>query len=163
MSRNTEPLSLTVFDWRLSPDRYQSAMATLNPLPWPVALAAAREWSLWEANVATLLPNPELLEEFADPSKALPFARICVRFFRDRFYLEEGQLLANIDRIRHIPTVMVQGRYDICTPPTSAWEVKKAWPKAELWIVPDAGHSASEPGIIDGLVRATDKFAGGDA
>ncbi len=135
----------------------------LNSDDEAVALAAAREWSLWEANVATLLPNPELLEEFADPSKALPFARICVRFFRDRFYLEEGQLLANIDRIRHIPTVMVQGRYDICTPPTSAWEVKKAWPEAELWIVPDAGHSASEPGIIDGLVRATDKFAGGDA
>ncbi len=126
-------------------------------------LAAAREWSLWEGTVATLLPNEALLDQFADPSKAVPFARICARFFRDNFYLEEGQLLRDIDRIRDIPGIIVQGRHDICTPPTSAWELKKAWPSAEFWIVHDAGHSASEPGIIDGLVRATDKFAGKDA
>jgi proline iminopeptidase len=119
--------------------------------------------ALWEGNVATLLPNPALLEEFGDPAKAVPFARICVRYFLDRFYLEEGQILANIGRIRHIPGIIVQGRHDICTPPTSAWDLKKVWPEAELWIVPDAGHSASEPGIVDGLVRATDKFARGPA
>jgi len=123
-------------------------------------LAAAREWSLWEGTVATLLPNEELLDEFADPSKAVPFARICARFFLEDFFLEQGQLLANMDRIRDIPGIIVQGRHDICTPPTSAWEVKKAWPEAELWIVHDAGHSSGEPGIIDGLVRATDKLAG---
>ncbi|AOL23466.1 proline iminopeptidase [Erythrobacter litoralis] len=123
-------------------------------------LAAAREWSLWEGTVATLLPNEALLEEFADPSKAVPFARICARFFLNDFYLEEGQLLANMDRVRDIPGIIVQGRHDICTPPTSAWEVKKAWPGADLWIVHDAGHSSGEPGIIDGLVRATDKLAG---
>ncbi len=122
-------------------------------------LAAASELSRWEGVVATLLPNPELVEEYADPHKALPFARIAARFFLERMWLDEGQLLANVDKIRHIPAIIVQGRHDICTPPTSAWELHKAWPETELWIVPDAGHSASEPGIIDGLVRATDKFA----
>lgn len=125
----------------------------------PTRFAAAREWSLWEGTVATLLPDPALLDSFADPAKAVPFARICARFFLEDFYLEEAQLLANVDRIKGIPGIIVQGRHDICTPPTSAWELKKAWPEAELWIVDDAGHSAGEPGIIDGLVRATDTFA----
>jgi len=123
-------------------------------------LAAAREWSLWEGNVATLLPDESLLGDFADPAKAVPFARICAKFFLEDFWLEEAQLLKQVDRIKGIPGIIVQGRHDICTPPTSAWELKKAWPEAELWIVHDAGHSAGEPGIIDGLVRATDRFAG---
>ena len=123
-------------------------------------LAAAREWSLWEGSVATLLPDKELLESFADQSKAVPFARICAKFFLEDFYLEESQLLKNVDKLDGIPGIIVQGRYDVCTPPTSAWALKKAWPEAQLWIVHDAGHSAGEPGIIDGLVRATDHFAG---
>ncbi len=126
-------------------------------------LAAAREWSLWEGNVATLLPNPDLLDSFADPAKAVPFARICARFFLDDFYLEEAQLLANTEKLKGIPGIIVQGRHDICTPPVSAWDLKKAWPEVDLRIVHDAGHSASEPGIIDGLVRATDEFAGKSA
>lgn len=126
-------------------------------------LAAAREWSLWEGNVATLLPNDDLLDSFADPAKAVPFARICARFFLENFFLEEGQLLKNVPRIKDIPGIIVQGRHDICTPPVSAWELRKAWPEADLRIVHDAGHSASEPGIIDGLVRATDEFAGKSA
>ncbi|WP_133366758.1 prolyl aminopeptidase [Qipengyuania sediminis] len=124
-----------------------------------VRLAAAREWSLWEGAVATLLPDEALMASFGDPAKAVPFARICARFFLEDFYLEEAQLLRDIARIRQIPAIIVQGRHDICTPPISAWELKKAWPEAELWIVPDAGHSAGEPGIVDGLVRATDRFA----
>ncbi len=123
-------------------------------------LAAAREWSLWEGTVATLLPNEGLLEEFADPSKAVPFARICARYFLEDFYLEEAQLVNDLHKIKQIPGIIVQGRHDICTPPTSAWELKKAWPEVDLRIVHDAGHSAGEPGIIDGLVRATDEFAG---
>lgn len=122
-------------------------------------LAAAREWSLWEGSVATLLPNAALMDSFGDPAKAVPFARICASFFLDDFYLEEGQLLRDVDRIAHIPGIIVQGRHDICTPPASAWALKKAWPAAELWIAHDAGHSAGEPGIVDGLVRATDAFA----
>lgn len=128
-----------------------------------IRLAAAREWSLWEGNVATLLPDEKLLDSFADPAKAVPFARICARFFLEDFFLEEAQLIRNVNRIKHIPGIIVQGRHDICTPPTSAWELKKAWPEAELWIVHDAGHSAGEPGIVDGLVRATDKLAGKQA
>jgi proline iminopeptidase len=127
-----------------------------------VRLGAAKEWSLWEGSVATLLPNEALLADFEDPAKAVPFARICAKYFLEDFYLEEAQLLRDAGRIAHIPTIMVQGRHDICTPPGAAWALKKAMPHAELWFVNDAGHSASEPGIVDGLVRATDKFAGKD-
>ncbi|MCP5396706.1 MAG: prolyl aminopeptidase [Sphingomonadaceae bacterium] len=123
-------------------------------------LAAAREWSLWEGNVATLLPDESLLSEFADPSKAVPFARICAKFFLDDFYLEEAQLLRDAHRLKAIPGIIVQGRHDVCTPPAAAWALKKAWPEADLRIVHDAGHSASEPGIVDALVRATDELAG---
>lgn len=123
-------------------------------------LAAAHEWSLWEGHVATLLPNESLLESFGDPAKAVPFARICAKFFLEGFFLEENELLNNVDRLTGIPGIIVQGRHDICTPPSAAWALKKAWPEAELWMVDDAGHSASEPGIVDGLVRATDRLAG---
>ena len=123
-------------------------------------LAAATQWSLWEGSVATLLPNPALLADFEEPAKAVPFARICAKYFLDDFYLEEAQLLRDVDKIRHIPTIIVQGRHDVCCPPTSAWALKKAMPEAELWMIHDGGHAASEPGIVDGLVRATDKFAG---
>jgi proline iminopeptidase len=123
-------------------------------------LAAAREWSRWEGHVATLLPNEDLLESFGDPAKAVPFARICAKFFLEDFFLDENELLANVDKLAGIPGIIVQGRHDICTPPGAAWALKKAWPEAELWIVHDAGHSASEPGIVDGLVRATDRLAG---
>ena len=123
-------------------------------------LEAARAWSVWEGQVATLLPKPELVEDYADAAKALPMARISARFFREKFWLEENQLLRDVGKLKGIPGIIVQGRHDICTPPTSAWELKKAWPQVELWIVHDAGHSASETGIIDGLVRATDKLAG---
>ena len=122
-------------------------------------LAAAREWSLWEGAVATLLPNPDLMAEFAEPAKAVPFARICARFFLNDFYLEEGQLLRDAPRLKGIPGIIVQGRHDICCPPTSAWALKPAWPAVDLRIVHDAGPAASEPGIVDGLVRATDEFA----
>ena len=88
------------------------------------------------------------------------------RFFLEDFFLEENQLLNDAAVIADIPGSIVQGRHDICTPPGAAWALKKAWPKGDLWIVDDAGHSASEPGIVDGLVRATDHFApdvsGGD-
>lgn len=125
-------------------------------------LEAAREWSLWEGHVATLLPNEELLDSFGDPAKAVPFARICAKFFLENFFLEENELLNNVDKLAGIPGIIVQGRHDICTPPGAAWALKKAWPETEFWIVHDAGHSAGEPGIIDGLVRATDRLAGKD-
>lgn len=124
-----------------------------------VRLAAAKEWSLWEGSVATLLPDPALLDQFAEPAKALPFARICARYFLNDFYLEEAQLLRDAHKLAGIPGIIVQGRHDICCPPSSAWALKQAWPEVDLRIVHDAGHAASEPGIVDGLVRATEEFA----
>ena len=144
-------------------DLVQAYHARLTSPDEETRLTAAKAWSIWEGQVATLLPNPDLLESFADASKALPFARICARYFLNDFYLEEAQLLRDVGKLAGIPGIIVQGRHDICTPPTSAWELKKAWPEAKLHIVHDAGHSASEPGIIDGLVRATDELAGKQA
>ena len=121
---------------------------------------AARAWSMWEGHVATLLPDAALIEDFADPAKAVPMARIAAKFFLENFWLEEAQLLKNVEKIAGIPGIIVQGRHDICTPAVSAFDLAKVWPKGDLWIVDDAGHSASEAGIIDGLVRATDRLAG---
>ena len=122
-------------------------------------VAAARAWSMWEGHVATLLPNSALIDDFADPAKAVPMARIAAKYFLEDFWLEEAQLLRNANRIANIPGIIVQGRHDICTPAVSAYDLTKVWPRCDLWIVDDAGHSASEPGIIDGLVRATDRLA----
>jgi proline iminopeptidase len=124
-------------------------------------LAAARAWSRWETVTVTLLPDPKGLEDSEKDDKADAIARIETHYFTNMCWLEPDQLLRDIDTIRHVPCVIVQGRHDCCTPPTTAWALKKAWPEAELQIVDDASHSATEPGIIDGLVRATDRFAGG--
>ena len=122
-------------------------------------VAAARAFSLWEGNVVTLLPNPQVIEDFGDPKKAVAMGRIENHYMVNKGWLEEGQLLAGADRLRGIPGVIVQGRHDTCTPPAAAWKLKQAWPEVELNIVPDGGHLFNEPGILDGLIRATDKFA----
>ncbi len=125
-----------------------------------VQLAAAKEWSTWEGMTVTLLPDPAMLEEFIEDQHAIAIARIENHYFRNKCWLEEGQLLKNAHRLKGIPGVIVQGRHDCCTPPAAAWALKQAWPKVELQIVPDGGHLYTEPGIIDGLVRTTDRFAG---
>jgi len=122
-------------------------------------LEAAKAWSKWEAETVTLLPNAEVVEEHTSDDFAVAIARIENHYMLNKGWLEEGQLLANADRIRHIPGVIVQGRHDCCTPPAAAWALKQAWPEADLQIVPDGGHLFNEPGILDGLVRATDRFA----
>jgi proline iminopeptidase len=122
-------------------------------------MAAAKAWSIWEGRTATLLPNAELQAFFASPRVALSLARIECHYFVNQAFLEPGQLLRNAVRIAHIPGVIVQGRYDLICPPRSAWELHRAWPQAELRIIPDAGHSAFEPGIRRALVQATDRFA----
>ena len=124
-----------------------------------VQLAAAKAFSAWEANTVTLLPNPHVMEEFTEGHKAISIARIENHYMVAKGWLEEGQLLANADKLRGIPGVIVQGRHDTCTPPRAAWQLKQAWPEVDLQIVPDGGHLYNEPGILDGLVRATDKFA----
>ena len=126
-----------------------------------VRAEAARAWSVWEAATSKLIPDAGLIERNAATDFALAFARIeCHYFVHGGFFERDGQLLEGIDRIRSIPAVIVQGRYDVVCPMESAWELHRAWPEAELRIVPDAGHSAFEPGIVHELVSATDRFAG---
>ena len=122
---------------------------------------AAKRFSVWEANVVTLLPDPRVIEDFEDPKKAVAMGRIENHYMINKGWFEEGQLLAGAARLKAIPGVIVQGRHDCCTPPRAAWALKKAWPEVDLQIVPDGGHLFNEPGILDGLVRATDRFADG--
>jgi proline iminopeptidase len=124
-----------------------------------VRLQAARAWSIWEGSTSKLFQDEKLIEEFSDAEFATAFARIeCHYFMNNAFFDSENFLIDNVGRIRHIPAVIVQGRYDVVCPITSAWELHRAWPEADLEIISDAGHSASEPGTIDALVSATDKF-----
>ncbi len=122
-------------------------------------IIAAKAWSKWEASIVTLLPHPEVVEEFTENDKAIAIARIENHYMANSGWLDQGQLLRDADKIRHIPGVIVQGRHDCCTPPAAAWQLKQAWPEVELNIVPDGGHLYNEPGILDGLIRATDRFA----
>lgn len=122
-------------------------------------LVAAKAWSKWEAVTVTLLPSKDTEEHFTDPAVAIAVARIENHFMANKGWLEEGQLLRGAEKLRGIPGVIVQGRHDCCTPPIAAWRLKKAWPEIELNIIPDGGHMYSEPGVLDGLVRATDRFA----
>jgi proline iminopeptidase len=122
--------------------------------------AAARIWSMWEGRTSRLFPDPDLIARTGGAEFSLAFARIEAHYFKHDAWLTGGrELLPNIGRIRHLPGVIVQGRYDVVCPAKSAWDLHAAWPESELFIVPDAGHSASEPGIIHELVRATDRFA----
>jgi len=124
-----------------------------------VRLEAARAWSIWEASALKLLPDQELVDQFSEPQMALALARIeCHYFLNNCFFDTDNYLVENVDRIRHLPAVIVQGRYDIVCPMMSAWELHQAWPEAEFRVIPDAGHSVSEPGICDALVEATDRF-----
>ncbi|MGB7923616.1 MAG: prolyl aminopeptidase [Pyrinomonadaceae bacterium] len=124
-----------------------------------VRLEAARAWSIWEGSTSKLLPDPNLIEHFGEAHLALALARIeCHYFMNNAFFETDNQLIENVDKIRHIPAVIVQGRYDVVCPMMSAWELHRAWPEADLRVIPDAGHSASEPGIIAALVDATDRF-----
>jgi len=123
-------------------------------------LRAAQAWSRWEGATISLLANPERVESFGAGAFATAFARIeCHYFVNGGFFEREEQLLENVHRIRHLPGVIVHGRYDVCTPLRSAWDLHRAWPEAELRIVADAGHASSEPGILHELVSATDRFA----
>jgi proline iminopeptidase len=124
-------------------------------------IEAARAWSMWEGATISLLPNPGRVEGFGNEHFAEAFARIeCHYFINGGFMESDGWLLENASRIRHIPGVIVQGRYDMATPVTSAWDLHKAWPEADLRLVSDAGHAFSEPGILHELIEATDRFRG---
>jgi proline iminopeptidase len=122
-------------------------------------LRAAQAWSKWEGDIVTLLPSPSTIEHFTSPDVAVAVARIENHYMANHGWLEEGQLLRGAARLKGIPGVIVQVRHDTCTPPVAAWELKQAWPEVELNIIADAGHLFNEPGNLDALVRATDRFA----
>lgn len=124
-----------------------------------VRLEAARAWSTWEGTTSTLLQNAQVVADFADADKALALARIECHYFVNGGFMEEDQLIRNVDRIRNIPAVIVQGRYDVVCPMISAWDLAEAWPEAKLRIAPDAGHAAFEPGNVHELITASDAFA----
>jgi proline iminopeptidase len=123
------------------------------------AVEAAKAWSIWEGATSYLLTDHSHVDHFADPDFAIALARIeCHYFVNGCFLGSEDQLIRGVDLIRHIPTVIVQGRYDVVCPVRSAWDLHAAWPEAELRITPDAGHSAFEKGNASALVAATDGF-----
>jgi proline iminopeptidase len=122
---------------------------------------AARAWSVWEGTTSKLYVDPAYVEHYGGEGFADAFARIEAHYFVHGGWLRsDSQLLDDASRIAHLPGVIVQGRYDVVCPAASAWELHKRWPKAKLVIVPDAGHSIKEPGILSALVQATDDFAG---
>ena len=124
-----------------------------------IKMEAARAWSIWEASALKLLPDQKMIDDFSEPEKAIALARIeCHYFINNCFFETDNYLLEHVDRIRHIPGMIVHGRYDIICPFMSAWDLHKAWPEAALKMIPDAGHSVFEPGITDALIRATDGF-----
>jgi proline iminopeptidase len=125
-----------------------------------IRLEAARAWSVWEGSTSKLFPSENTIQRFGEDDFAEAFARIeCHYFVNKGFFKTENQLLENIDRIRHLPGVIVQGRYDVVCPTITAWELHQVWQEAEFIIVPDAGHSMTEPGIQTALIEATDRFA----
>jgi proline iminopeptidase len=117
-------------------------------------------WSVWEGSTSRLVPDPDMIRRTGDAHFAEAFARIECHYFVNKGFLRtDAQLLDDVHRIRNIPGVIVQGRYDVVCPMDSAWALHRAWPEAELVVVPDAGHAVIEPGITRALIEATDRFA----
>ncbi len=120
---------------------------------------AAKAWSIWEGSTSKLIPDTDVVARFGEDEFADAFARIeCHYFINKGFFPEDNFLLNNVDKIRNIPTVIVQGRYDVVCPAESAWDLHRAFPEAEFYMIADAGHSLSEKGITDALVKATDSY-----
>ena len=122
-------------------------------------LEAARAWSLWEGQTITLLPDPAAVAKYGDGEYALAFARIENHYFVHRGWLEEGQLIRDAHKLAKIPGVIVQGRYDMACPAQTAWDLHRAWPQADFYMVEGAGHAFNEPGILAQLMAATNRFA----
>jgi proline iminopeptidase len=118
-------------------------------------MGAAKAWSLWEAHCATMRPNHDVIEAFSDPHTATALALIEAHYCMNNGFLEENQILENTDKLKGIPGMIVHGRYDMICPLENAVALRRRWHDSELHIIRDAGHSSTEPGIIDGLIRAT--------
>ncbi|TEA74138.1 prolyl aminopeptidase [Allopusillimonas ginsengisoli] len=122
-------------------------------------LKAAHAWTQWESRTITLLPSTHHEKAHSADAQALSFARIENHYVVNGGFMEDGQLLRDAYKLRDIPGVIIQGRYDACTPARTAWDLHRAWPQAEFHLVPDAGHAFDEPGILTRLLAATDKFS----
>ncbi|WP_449278086.1 prolyl aminopeptidase [Leucobacter sp. GX24907] len=127
-----------------------------------VHVPAGVAWTVWENSTIRLVPDEAAIAQArADEKSAVAFARIENHYFSNGGWMEDGQLIRDAaEKLAGIPGVIVQGRYDVCTPPRTAWDLHLAWPEADFEMIADAGHAANEPGIVDALVRATDRFAG---
>jgi proline iminopeptidase len=119
-------------------------------------IQAAKAWSVWEGRCATLHPNPKVVGHFGHPHVAIALARIECHYFMNNSFLEPDQIVRDASRLKNIPGVIVHGRYDMVCPLDNALALSKAWPEAELQIIRDAGHSASEPAIVDALMRGVE-------
>jgi proline iminopeptidase len=140
-------------------DLIRAFYARLTSPDRAIRVAAARAWSMWEAATSHLYIDEEHVQQWGDEDFAIAVARIeCHYFVNKGFFEREDQLLRDVERIRQIPAVIVQGRYDVVCPMQTAWALHRAWPEADFRIVPDAGHSGFEPGIVHELVSATDRF-----
>lgn len=122
-------------------------------------MAAARAWSLWEGRASTLLPRTSVVDHFGNPHTALSLARLECHYFMHDSFLEPDQIIRDAGQLQGIPGVIVHGRYDVVCPVEQAWALHEAWPQARLQVIADAGHSATEAGIVDALVNATTRFA----
>jgi proline iminopeptidase len=160
--RRVFPDAWASFVEHLPPDERSDILASYlrrlcDPDPL-VHLPAARAWSQYEGSCSTLLPSPDTVASFAQDRTALGLARIEAHYFAHDLFLPKGGLLAHMDRIAHIPAEVVQGRYDMVCPAETAFDLVAAWPRARLTVVPDAGHSALEPGVRTALVSAVERF-----
>jgi len=160
---------------RVFPEYWQAFLHILNPseIHQPLAsyyqrltsgdevarMQAAKAWSAWEAACSSLYPNEHVMEKLTNPHTALSLAKLECYYFMHQCFLRENQLLEHIDRIRDIPGILIHGRYDMVTLLDNAWTLSQTWPQAELHIIREAGHAASEPGITDALIRATQSMA----
>ena len=122
-------------------------------------IQAAKAWSIWEGRCATLHPNPRVVEHFGHPHVAIALARIECHYFMNNAFLEDDQIVRDAALLKDIPGIIVHGRYDMVCPLDNALALSQAWPEADLRIIRDAGHSASEPAIIDALMRGVDEVA----
>jgi len=118
-------------------------------------MRSAEAWSVWEGRTATLTPRKEVVDFFSDPHVALALSRIEAHYFVNHIFLDPNQILRDAYRLKNIPGIIIHGRYDVVCPVENAWDLHLAWPDSKLEIIPDAGHSASEPGIVNALIQAT--------
>lgn len=122
---------------------------------------ASKAWTIWEGSTSKLLPDPKFMHHFQQDDFADAFARIEAHYFINKgFFEDDNWIINNVDKIRHIPAWIIQGRYDVVCPAISAYELHQRWPESQLHMIADAGHSATEPGIKSKLIEATDYFRG---